>query len=71
MSAAVLAHHIRSGLRERTGAAPDNFTITPPEKSDETREILRDSYDLDFLALRPGYSERDLEDALVARLTHS
>jgi len=28
----------------------------------------QDPHDLDFLALDPGYSERELEDALVARI---
>jgi hypothetical protein len=34
------------------------------------REIVTDPYDLDYLALDPGYTERELEDALIARLTH-
>lgn len=42
----------------------------PPGESELAREIVADPYDLDFLALDPGYTERELEDALVARLTH-
>jgi len=50
---------------------PTNFPdVLPPAESDQTREILQDPYDLDFLALDPHHTERDLEDALVARLTH-
>ena len=69
-STPVLSHHISSGRYERVGAAPNNFSqVLPPAESDQTREILQDPYALDFLALEPRHSERDLEDALVARLT--
>ena len=70
-SRSVLRHHIDSGRHLRVGAAPNNFPdVLPPAESDQTREILQDPYDLDFLALDPHHTERDLEDALVARLTH-
>ena len=69
-SGAVLSHHIKTGRHERVGAAPNNFPqVLPPDESDQTREILQDPYALDFLALEPRHSERDLEDALVGRLT--
>ncbi len=45
--------------------------VLPETASDQVREILRDPYDLDFLALDPSHSERDLRDALVDRLTYS
>ncbi len=70
-SRSVLRHHIDSGRHLRVGAAPNNFPdVLPPAESDQTREILQDPYDLDFLALDPHHNERDLEDALVGRLTH-
>ena len=69
-SAAVLTHHITTDRHARVGMAPNNFPqVLPPADSDQTREILQDPYALDFLALNPHHSERDLEDALVARLT--
>jgi predicted nuclease of restriction endonuclease-like (RecB) superfamily len=69
-SAAVLTHHITTTRHHRVGMAPNNFPqVLPPDDSDQTREILQDPYALDFLALNPHHSERDLEDALVARLT--
>ncbi len=69
-SSAVLSHHITTGRHTRVGMAPNNFPqVLPPAESDQTREILQDPYALDFLALNPHHSERDLEDALVARLT--
>lgn len=70
-SRAVLEHHIKSGRHLRIGAAPNNFPeVLTPAESDQTQEILQDPYDLDFLALDPHHNERDLEEALVARLTH-
>jgi predicted nuclease of restriction endonuclease-like (RecB) superfamily len=69
-STAVLAHHISTDRHARVGAAPSTFpqTLTRAE-SDQTRELLQDPYVLDFLALDPHHSERDLEDAIVTRLT--
>lgn len=69
-SRAVLTHHITTGLRERTAGAVTNFPTTLGADSDLVSEIVHDPYNLDFLALDPGFSERALEDALVTRLTH-
>jgi predicted nuclease of restriction endonuclease-like (RecB) superfamily len=70
-SRATLTHHIATGRHDRLGSAPNNFLTTlPPADSELARDIVADPYDLDFLALDPGYTERDLEDALVSRLTH-
>ena len=70
-SRAVLTHHVATNRHTRVGAAPNNFPATlAPVESDLAREIVQDPYDLDFLALDPGYTERELEDALVARMTH-
>jgi len=70
-SRAVLTHHIATNRHARVGAAPNNFPTTlAAAESDLAREIVQDPYDLDFLALDPGYTERELEDALVARMTH-
>jgi len=69
-SRAVLTHHIATGLYERAGEAVTNFPATLGPESDLVAEIVRDPYNLDFLSLEPGFSERHLEDALVARLTH-
>jgi len=69
-SRAVLTHHITTGLHHRSGEAVTNFPATLGRESDLITEIVQDPYNLDFLALEPGFSERHLEDALVARLTH-
>lgn len=69
-SRSVLTHHIGTGRYERVGQAPDNFTATVPAgEQDLVREVLADPYDLEFLALDPTHSERQLEDALVAKLS--
>lgn len=70
-SRAVLSHHIGSRRHLRVGVAPNNFPeVLPSLVSDQAKEILQDPYDLEFLALDPHHTERDLEDALTARLTH-
>jgi len=70
-SRATLTHHITAHRYARAGAAPNNFPTTLGGlESDLAREIVHDPYDLDFLALDPGYTERQLEDALLRRLTH-
>lgn len=69
-SRAVLTHHLTTDLRGRSGRAPNTFTTTlPAEQSDLAADLLRDPYVLDFLHLSPAHTERDLEDALVNRLT--
>lgn len=69
-SRSVLTHHIGTRRYERVGQAPDNFTTTVPTgEQDLVREVLADPYDLEFLALDPTHSERQLEDALVAKLS--
>ena len=67
-----LVHHISTQLKLRIGSAPDNFTTTlPAADSDAVRELVHDPVRLDFLTLDPGFSERQLEDALVAHLNPS
>jgi predicted nuclease of restriction endonuclease-like (RecB) superfamily len=69
-SRAILTHHLTTDLRARTGRAPNTFNATlPAADSDLARDLLQDPYVLDFLHLSPAHSERELEDALVARLT--
>lgn len=65
----VLEHHIATDLRSRSGAAANNFSSHLDSlDADQAREILRDPYVFDFLGLSQHASERELEDALVARL---
>lgn len=68
----VLGIQIENRLYERQ-AVPDkldNFsTRLPAPSSDLARETLKDPYVFDFLGLGEEAKERDIEDALVERLT--
>lgn len=65
----VLTHHVATGLRARTGSAPSNFTTALAEgDSDLAQALTRDPYVLDFLDATAPLAERELEDALLARL---
>ena len=65
-SRAVLVHQIESSLYARQGAAITNFERTlPPPQSDLARQVLKDPYVFDFLALRQDVTERDIECALA------
>jgi len=56
-------------LHRRAGAAPSNFPAELPAADSElAQQLTRDPYVLDFLDLTSPAAERDLEDALVARL---
>lgn len=69
-SRAVLTHHIGTDRHARVGRTLDNFTTTvPTQEQDLVREVLSDPYDLEFLALDPAHSERQLEDSVVTRLS--
>lgn len=68
----VLNHQIESGLYERQAAKPriDNFTERlPAPQSDLARETLKDPYLFDFLDMGEEAHERELETALVERIT--
>lgn len=65
----ILEMQIETGLYERQGEAITNFERTlPPERSDLSRQILRDPYNFSFLTLDAAAQERDLERALVERI---
>lgn len=69
-SRATLTHHLGTDRYTRVGHAVDNFAATVPTvEQDLIREVLADPYALEFLALDPAHSERQLEDALVERLS--
>jgi predicted nuclease of restriction endonuclease-like (RecB) superfamily len=66
----VLSYHISTDRYGRAGGAPNNFLdVMDPVESDQTRELLQDPYHLEFLSLAADHNERELEDALVTRLT--
>ena len=66
-----LLNFLDTDLYEREGKAITNFSTTLPElDSDLAQQLTKDPYNFDFLTLRAEYNERELEDALVANVTH-
>ena len=71
ISRSVLVHQIESNLYEREGKAITNFENTlPPIQSDLAKEITKDPYIFDFVALTQDYQEKELEDALTQNITN-
>jgi predicted nuclease of restriction endonuclease-like (RecB) superfamily len=68
-SRSMLEHWIESDLYSRQGKAVTNFeTALPPAESDLARDVMRDPYNFDFLALREQAEERELEEGLLAHI---
>lgn len=66
----ILVMQIESRLRERSGSAVTNFSLTLPKpESDLARESLKDPYRFDFLGLGEEAREREIEGALVRHVT--
>ena len=65
----VLVHQIESDLYRHQGKALTNFSRNlPAPQSDLAQQLLKDSYQLDFLALGPDISERHLHRGLLEHL---
>lgn len=67
----VLLNQIKAGAYERavTEKKTHNFDLTLPEHfAEQADEMLKSSYNLEFLGLRRAMKERELEDRLIARL---
>lgn len=65
-SRAVLLNFLDTDLYERQGQAITNFKYTlPKETGDLAQEITKDPYNFDFVAIRQGYNEKELKDALM------
>jgi Uncharacterized conserved protein len=65
-SRAVLLNFLDTDLFERQGQAITNFKYTlPKESGDLAQEITKDPYNFDFVAIRQGYNEKELKDALM------
>jgi predicted nuclease of restriction endonuclease-like (RecB) superfamily len=70
-SRAVLLNFIDADLYNTQGKALNNFDrFLPDVQSDLAKETLKDPYNFDFLTLTENYKEKELEDALVANITH-
>ncbi len=67
----VLLNQIKAGAYERavTDKKASNFGLTLPEHlTEQADEMLKSSYNLEFLGIRREVKERDLENLLISRL---
>lgn len=68
-SSRALLNHIENQTYEKTLLGQTNFDVTlPAEIKDKSKLVVKDEYTFDFLELGDEYSERQLENALVARV---
>lgn len=66
----MLTNYMDAGLFETEGKSISNFKNTLPAlQSDLAQQTLKDPYNFDFLTLRNGYVERELENALTDNIT--
>lgn len=66
----VLEHHINTRLHQRVAGSPTPARAPiAAADSDLVRDLVKDPYRLDFLDLDPSHTERQLEDAIAARMT--
>jgi predicted nuclease of restriction endonuclease-like (RecB) superfamily len=65
----VLIHHIENQTYEKTLLNQTNFDQTLPEAiRNQAKLVIKDEYTFDFLELADEYSERQLEQAILARV---
>ncbi len=65
-----LESSLAAHLFEAQGKAVTNFDrALPAPQSHIAQEILKNPYNLDFLSMRQGYEEKELEEALVKNVT--
>lgn len=70
-SRSVLLNQIKAGAYERavTEKKTHNFdTVLPEHLAEQADEMLKSSYNLEFLGLRRAVRERELEERLISRL---
>ncbi|TDX81581.1 putative nuclease of restriction endonuclease-like (RecB) superfamily [Rathayibacter sp. PhB151] len=64
-----LENHIKTHEHQCFGAASTNLDhLLEPTASDLAQQMTKDPYIFDFLAVEPGYAEREIEQALVDRI---
>lgn len=65
----ILVMQIESAAHYRQGCAVSNFaSCLPAPESDLVQQTLKDPYLFDFLTLKSGFHERELETGLVAHM---
>ena len=66
----MLLNMLDTRLYEVQGKAITNFDrLLPVPQSDLAQQTLKDPYNFDFLTMREGYVEKELEDALTENIT--
>lgn len=66
----VLLNMLDTKLYEVQGKAITNFErLLPAPQSDLAQQTLKDPYNFDFLTMKQGYVEKELEDALTENMT--
>lgn len=69
-SRCMLVNMMKTKFFETHGNTVNNFTLTMPKNDSEyAKQILKDTYKLDFVSLREDYEEKDLHKALETNLT--
>jgi len=69
-SRAVLMNFLDTGLYKRDGKAINNFSqLLPKPQSDLAKEIIKDSYNFDFLTIRDAYDEKEFEQSLIEHMS--
>jgi predicted nuclease of restriction endonuclease-like (RecB) superfamily len=65
----VMVHQIETELHKRQGKAITNFENTLPKlQSDLAKEVIKNPYNFDFLAMGEEIQERELEKALISHI---
>jgi predicted nuclease of restriction endonuclease-like (RecB) superfamily len=65
-----LLNFLSTDLYERQGAAQTNFALTMPKaESDLAQEYFKDPYRFEFAQLKEEYTEQELKDELMSKLT--
>ena len=68
-SRSILEWQIEHEYHKRIGKSTNNFKeVLPPVESDMANDILKDPYVFDFLTLRDGYKEKELETSMIERI---
>lgn len=66
-----LLNFLSTDLYERQGAAQTNFALTMPKaEGDLAQEYFKDPYRFEFAQLNEEYTEQELKDELMSKLTH-
>ena len=69
-SRGTLMNFLSTDLYERQGAAQNNFALTMPKaEGDLAQEYFKDPYRFDFAQLNEEYTEQELKDELISKLT--